>query len=95
MKKTLEINGLTFSRYSDLIGHVLKLPKDEQEKFVEAYAKTGPYALQNLGYISGYYDDETCLKIQEIFKTAHPIFGNRIPTTEEAFEAGKKLGKKE
>jgi hypothetical protein len=30
-------------------------------------------------------------KIQEVFKTAHPIFGRTSPTPEEAMNMGKKM----
>jgi len=50
----------------------------------------------NLGYFAGYYDTETRLRVEKLFKCAHPIFGKAVdgtPTPEEAFEAGKKLAK--
>lgn len=46
----------------------------------------------NLGYFAGYYDDKVRDHILEMYGSAHPIFGTSHPTTEEAFEAGKKMG---
>lgn len=79
--------------YAEIIDYALALKGEAQREFVEAYAKTSPYALQNVGYFSGYYDSKTGLRIQRVFKTAHPIFGRRIPSPDEAFEAGKKLAR--
>lgn len=50
----------------------------------------------NLGYFAGYYDHETRLRVERLFKCAHPIFGpaaNGAPTAKEAFDAGRKIGK--
>lgn len=44
---------------------------------------------QNLGYFAGYYDSETMERVNRLFKTAHPIFGNRAPEPRGAFELGK------
>jgi len=49
--------------------------------------------LENVGYFSGYYDNETMARVQRLFNTAHPIFGKAmdgIPTPEEAFEMGRR-----
>ena len=45
----------------------------------------------NLGYYAGYCDTETMQRINRLFKTTHPIFGDTQPTAEEAVEAGKRL----
>jgi hypothetical protein len=49
-------------------------------------------ALNNIGYLSGYYDLETKHRILELFDTEHPVFGHADPTPEEAFNAGRRLG---
>jgi hypothetical protein len=49
-------------------------------------------ARSNIGYVSGYYDDETMKRIQELYEIPHPIFGFKIPTPKEAFDAGVKWG---
>jgi hypothetical protein len=49
----------------------------------------------NLGYYSGYYDDETMVRVQKFFKCSHPFLGKAVPgkpvTAKEAMEAGEKL----
>ena len=48
----------------------------------------------NLGYYAGYCDHETRIRVEELFKCAHPIFGKAedgVPTPKEAFEMGKKM----
>lgn len=44
----------------------------------------------NLGYWAGYYDWDTRVRIKKLFDASHPIFGDKNPTPEEAFEMGKK-----
>lgn len=46
---------------------------------------------QNIGYWSGYYDQDTAARINRLFGTTHPIFGDTQPTAGEAFAAGKAL----
>lgn len=53
----------------------------------------------NLGYYPGYYDAETCARVERLFICSHPIFGSvaekEEPTTKEALDAGAELaGKK-
>ena len=51
----------------------------------------------NLGYFAGYYDNETRLKVENLFECSHPVFGNASkgePTLEEAFKMGRELGEK-
>ena len=52
----------------------------------------------NLGYFAGYYDNATRLRVERLFKCAHPVLGsiteNGTPTPEEAFDAGKVLALK-
>ena len=47
----------------------------------------------NLGYFAGYYDSKTMARVNRLFKTTHPIFGEAVPTADEAFEAGEKMAK--
>ena len=44
----------------------------------------------NIGYYAGYYDSETGRRVNSLFCCSHPVFGDSIPTAEEAFECGKK-----
>lgn len=46
----------------------------------------------NLGYYAGYYDAETAQRVYRLFNCAHPIFGRTLPTAEEAFKAGTRMG---
>ena len=45
----------------------------------------------NLGYYAGYYDAKTMRRVNKLFRTKHPIFGDSTPTVEETIEAGKKF----
>jgi len=45
----------------------------------------------NIGYWSGWCSNETAERILKLFDCSHPIFGKKVPTPKEAFEAGKKL----
>lgn len=46
----------------------------------------------NIGYYTGYYDNETRARVERLFRCAHPIFGsvakNGSPTAEQALAAG-------
>jgi hypothetical protein len=50
--------------------------------------------LVNIGYYSGYFDNETADKIMDLFETEHPIFGRTHPTPEEALRLGRELGQR-
>lgn len=49
----------------------------------------------NLGYYAGYYDFETRLRVERLFKCVHPIFGsaaiNGQPSAEQALMAGYQM----
>ncbi len=50
----------------------------------------------NLGYFAGYHDHETRLRVERLFRCAHPIFGPASqgrPTADEALDAGIKAGR--
>ena len=49
----------------------------------------------NLGYYAGYYDSETMVRVNRLFCTQHPVFGNTIPTAEEAFNVGLSVGRED
>jgi len=82
--------------------------KEEAEAMIEAIVdrltpdpasmlskKTNIAAVRHtIGYMSGYYDQETAERIWELFSTEHPIFHKTWPTWDEAFNMGKDLGKK-
>jgi len=53
---------------------------------------------ESLGYYAGYYDTETMARVHKLFQCSHPIFGRvktegDLPTSEEAFEMGRRLAK--
>jgi hypothetical protein len=48
---------------------------------------------QNLGYYAGYYDHPTQERVNRLFRTTHPIFGDKHPTPEEAFKVGMEFGR--
>lgn len=83
--------GLELATYPQIIETALALEGDDQRAFVDAYRNTGPYALQNIGYFAGYYDQEKAATIYRVFGTSHPVFGTHRPTAEEALEAGRML----
>lgn len=89
----MKYKGVELKGYTEIIEYALKLKGAEQREFVEAYAKTGPYALQNVGYFSGYYDAKESAKIMRVFKTAHPIFGTARPDAKTAIKVGITPGK--
>lgn len=45
---------------------------------------------QNIGHCSGYYDRKTSVKLIELYRTQHPVFGKTYPKPSEAFQAGVK-----
>ncbi len=51
-------------------------------------------ARQNIGYFAGYYEIATRRRVNRLFKTTHPVFGDTEPTAEEAFKAGMEWAKK-
>ena len=51
---------------------------------------------ENLAYYAGYWNHETRLRVERLFRCAHPVFGKASdgsPSAEEAFEMGLKHGK--
>ena len=51
----------------------------------------------NLGYYAGYYDAETRERVERLFHCCHPVFGSiakdGAPTSERAFESGRKMAR--
>jgi hypothetical protein len=58
--------------YTAHIQEVMDREGGEHPKTAEQVAKT------NLGYYSGYYDPETMVRVQRLFRCVHPIFGRRL-----------------
>jgi hypothetical protein len=44
-----------------------------------------------LGYMTGYYDRATAMKVKELFGAVHPIFGGAVVDAKTAYEMGRKL----
>jgi len=77
--------------FEALVKHILAM-KPENEPRITSREAAEKVVRSNLGYYSGYYDHKTMQRVFKLFNCAHPIFGLAIPTAEEAFEAGKKMG---
>jgi hypothetical protein len=56
---------------------------------VETIEETELVMAQNIGYLSGYCSFEERQRICRVFSTTHPIFGDKSPTPDEAFQMGK------
>lgn len=73
----------------------------EVEHYVEHHGKTPTEAIaiikSNIGYMAGYYDDETARKIHRLFNAVHPIFGTSTYHADlsgvDAFKIGIKQAK--
>ncbi|KKN58402.1 hypothetical protein LCGC14_0552150 [marine sediment metagenome] len=69
--------------------------REEAQEFLTAYQATCTkpgVAAANIGYAAGYYSQDTAQRLYELFSVEHPIFGRNRPTSDEAFQAGLKLG---
>lgn len=82
-----------FNKYVEfIIPHVVeKNPKHSDDDIVNESISV---AKSNIGYFSGYCDEETRNRVSRIFEAEHPIFGSGNPTSEEAFEMGKRFATK-
>jgi len=83
----------------DAVAAIIKLPdaeaKTEAKAFMDTYRASvdePEIVASNIGYLSGYYDIPEMKRIQEIFLVVHPVFGSVVPTAEQAFNAGVKIG---
>ena len=74
--------GKTITTIGDL-GEALTQLQSEEEglEFMTLYRAQSQYADINVGYMSGYYDHETMVRIQQFTHTAHPITGYAPPPT--------------
>ncbi len=69
--------------------------KTEALQFMDAYRKLNPeHADENIGYLTGYFNNETRAKMQDLFEVAHPIFGRSSISPEGALAKGFELGNK-
>lgn len=89
----------TMGEVSEVVAEIAKAgDKKLAEEFVNAFVASDKGATvekvkSNIGYLAGYHSRETAQSIFDIFDCAHPIFGTRAPTPEEAFKKGMELGK--
>lgn len=60
----------------------------EADRFMAAYRAYTENADSNIGYLTGYYGADDAEAMRVMFQAAHPIFGMKSPTFEEAFDAG-------
>ncbi len=87
-----EWKGQRIRTYGDVGRALVALESPEEaQAFMRTYAAHNVHAYENVGYLSGYYDHATMVRIQEWCQTAHPIFGRSTPTPEEALEMGKRM----
>lgn len=83
-------------QYLDAVCAIYK-KGDQQEaiEFTDLYLAENKYALENIGYLSGYCEKETMVGILQLFGVSHPVFGGpaaaAATTPERAFELGKGL----
>lgn len=69
--------------------------REEAQEFTRWARLEDPvYAMQNIGYLTGYLDRATADRLLDWCQTAHPIFGTRSVSAEEALEAGRVLGER-
>jgi len=65
----------------------------ENGEEVEPVEESELVVAQNIGYLSGYCSFEERQRIYRVFSTTHPIFGDKSPTPEEAFQMGQDWAK--
>jgi hypothetical protein len=85
----MEWNGSRLATIGELLDAVTAVgSREEAQRFMAAYRAETEHADSNIGYIAGYCDPGTARRIRDWFGCAHPVFGTRIPSAEEAFAAG-------
>lgn len=62
-------------------------------KFGRSRAEAEKIEKSNFGYYAGYCSDETMRRVNRLFRTTHPIFGDVSPNPEAALEAGRRMAK--
>ena len=83
----------TIGELTDAIGKIET--REEAEDFMREYRSENEFADANIGYLTGYFSMEKMMKLQDLFSVVHPVFGSKVPTQKEAFEAGVKIGKEQ
>ena len=67
--------------------------REDARAFLDTYRAVTPHADENVGYLSGYFDSEKAAAIRQLFGVKHPVFGDKTPTPEEAFQKGLEMGR--
>ncbi len=67
--------------------------KGDALTFKRWYEAETPSAAANIGYLTGYFSADVMLMLLELFEVSHPVFGKRVPTPEEAYQAGLRMAK--
>jgi hypothetical protein len=82
--------GTEIKTIGDLIDAMCALGSpDEAQKFMAGYVAVNKHAHANVGYCTGYLDNERGQQLREWCQAAHPIFGMGTPTVGEALTAGE------
>lgn len=77
-----------FREYVAFLNTHMKARTDHKGRTAEDIARI------NLGYYAGYYDHETRLRVESLFKCRHPWLGaasDGVLTPDQAFEAGRRM----
>lgn len=85
--------GKTIKTIGELTDALDKLTEDEAPAFRKVAADIGEVCLSNIGYCIGYFGSRE--KQDTLYKwlnVTHPIFGETVPTQEEAFAIGLAMG---
>jgi hypothetical protein len=69
----------TIGDLGDALTHLQS--EEEGQAFMTLYRAQSQYADVNVGYMSGYYDHETMVRIQQFTHTPHPVTGFTPPPT--------------
>ena len=88
--------GQELRTHGEKFDAALKCSDEEAPCFFAVYALDSggaDVARANLGYMAGYYSEETRRLIEQKFGAVHPIFGSATPSAEEAYELGKAQGR--
>jgi len=87
----LNWKGKELVTYGDIMDAILACETPEEMRAcMDAYRAENPHADGSIGYMTGYYDNETAKRVKRWLGVRHPIFDGHDPTPKEAFGAGKK-----
>lgn len=84
----------TLSAAADVLHRIVSRMVASDPKL--SYPQAEYIARANIGYYAGRWPDDVRARVEQLFKTAHPIFGalefNGPPTQEQCFMLGKEFG---